>query len=484
MAAGARLIDSMYLAGAGTAAASGTVNFYGVGTLVPAVVYADDTLSTPLTQPITLDASGKLPSPVYTATPLRMIVKSSAGTTLYDVARIDGDRAELVGVSNAAWTATDLNSVLTAVQSSLGGTDARFLAPAKFAEVQLSVKDFGAAGNGIADDTVPIQAALTACSVLGGGTVLVPAGAFLASSVLTIPAGVALIGASSTTAIIRNTNASGLAITTSGTGTVSISNLTVSHSSSSTQAAITAISTVRCIVSGVVISGHNVGVSAAAATSAPPHVIERSSITVTGAASVGVALGTGVVTSSYISGAVTGISGSVIGGMVVAQGVVFSGQTTAVSVTAGHGVMIGCSAFTTGTTTLDVGASAGDIAEFGNVNMIAKIQDARTGAPVNFSFAVNGSISPTNETTAIRAVGTAGGITITINAMTSVTGWGRKWSLICSNTSGGAVTWTFNAQYVLSAAVNPATGNRVNLLLEYNPVDNKVYEISRAATAN
>ena len=142
MAAGARLIDSMYLAGAGTAAASGTVNFYGVGTLVPAVVYADDTLSTPLTQPITLDASGKLPSPVYTATPLRMIVKSSAGTTLYDVARIDGDRAELVGVSNAAWTATDLNSVLTAVQSSLGGTDARFLAPAKFAEVQLSVKDF------------------------------------------------------------------------------------------------------------------------------------------------------------------------------------------------------------------------------------------------------------------------------------------------------------------------------------------------------
>lgn len=47
---------------------------------------------------------------------------------------------------------------------------------------------------------------------------------------------------------------------------------------------------------------------------------------------------------------------------------------------------------------------------------------------------------------------------------------------------GGSVTWSFAAQYHLSGAVAPTNGNRVNLLLEYDPVSNTVVELGRAAT--
>ena len=50
----------------------------------------------------------------------------------------------------------------------------------------LSVKDFGAVGNGIADDTAAIQAAINAVTAIGGGTVYLPKGTYLISSGFTI----------------------------------------------------------------------------------------------------------------------------------------------------------------------------------------------------------------------------------------------------------------------------------------------------------
>ena len=45
----------------------------------------------------------------------------------------------------------------------------------------ISVKDCGAIGDGVADDTVAIQAALDACHGKGGGTVIIPTGTYLLS---------------------------------------------------------------------------------------------------------------------------------------------------------------------------------------------------------------------------------------------------------------------------------------------------------------
>lgn len=56
----------------------------------------------------------------------------------------------------------------------------------------LNVKDFGAAGDNVTDDTAAIQAALAACPM--GGIVYLPAGAYRTSAPLTIPPAVTLQG--------------------------------------------------------------------------------------------------------------------------------------------------------------------------------------------------------------------------------------------------------------------------------------------------
>lgn len=50
-----------------------------------------------------------------------------------------------------------------------------------------NVKDFGAVGDGVANDTAAIQATINACNAAGGGIVLLPAGTYLVTSTLTTP---------------------------------------------------------------------------------------------------------------------------------------------------------------------------------------------------------------------------------------------------------------------------------------------------------
>jgi hypothetical protein len=59
----------------------------------------------------------------------------------------------------------------------------------------VSVKDFGAVGDGVADDTAAIQAAIDAVSAAGGGLVHIPNyGKYLIDSTLTVKVNVALVG--------------------------------------------------------------------------------------------------------------------------------------------------------------------------------------------------------------------------------------------------------------------------------------------------
>lgn len=48
--------------------------------------------------------------------------------------------------------------------------------------VLLNVREFGAVGDGVAKDTVPIQLTIERCSMLGGGEVIVPAGNYLSGA--------------------------------------------------------------------------------------------------------------------------------------------------------------------------------------------------------------------------------------------------------------------------------------------------------------
>lgn len=63
-----------------------------------------------------------------------------------------------------------------------GGATPEKKAGAPAAAVRLSVTDFGAVGDGKQKNTVSIQEAIDRCSVLGGGEVVVPGGAFLSGA--------------------------------------------------------------------------------------------------------------------------------------------------------------------------------------------------------------------------------------------------------------------------------------------------------------
>ena len=74
-----------------------------------------------------------------------------------------------------------------------GSTEARTL-PDRFADV-VNVKDFGAKGDGVTDDTTSIQAAIDFTSSRGGDIVYFPAGTYIQNDSLVIRNGVRLVGA-------------------------------------------------------------------------------------------------------------------------------------------------------------------------------------------------------------------------------------------------------------------------------------------------
>lgn len=155
----------------------------------PINVYWDAALTIQAVQPIrTLNGY-----PSNSGTPARLYVNSDysirvlnkkgglvysapAATERYNETVVKGIDSENV-VYNPPFT----NSVQTNVEEKLKQT--------------ISVKDFGAVGNGIADDSTSIQAAITAATSLRK-TVYFPSGVYLVSATINVPAGVRLLGES------------------------------------------------------------------------------------------------------------------------------------------------------------------------------------------------------------------------------------------------------------------------------------------------
>ena len=86
----------------------------------------------------------------------------------------------------------------------------------------VSVKDFGAIGNGIADDTAAIQAAISAVSL--GGTVFVPTGTYVVSSTLNV-SNINFVGNGYST-VIKPTSAVTTVISLNGTAYAAIAGVT------------------------------------------------------------------------------------------------------------------------------------------------------------------------------------------------------------------------------------------------------------------
>ncbi|MEU0213612.1 glycosyl hydrolase family 28-related protein [Streptomyces sp. NPDC006265] len=93
-----------------------------------------------------------------------------------------------------------------------------------------NVRDYGAKGDGAADDRAAIQAAINAASAAGGGTVYIPVGTYLLGGTLSIPAGEGLqiIGSGWKSSLKVKDGANSYALTFPGADTrISVRDLTI-----------------------------------------------------------------------------------------------------------------------------------------------------------------------------------------------------------------------------------------------------------------
>jgi hypothetical protein len=151
-------------------ALSGAVwHFYTTGTTNPAAVYTSAALNVAHGPSVTADAGGKFPNIFLDpAVTYRAILKTAGGSVLLDVDPYDkavgqGDLSASAGSGLVGHIAAGADAVARSVQ-------------AKLREF-VSVKDFGALGNGSTVDTLAINAAIA--SLTAGQTLYFPAGIYL-----------------------------------------------------------------------------------------------------------------------------------------------------------------------------------------------------------------------------------------------------------------------------------------------------------------
>jgi hypothetical protein len=162
----------------------------------PVTVYWDSAGTQPAAQPLRTD-NGYI---VRNGTPANVFFNSSYSELVQDSR---GRQVFYARTSDDFSIATTVLNFITNLAASAGSSLIGFIqagAGAVLRTVQdklrdtVSVKDFGAVGNGVADDTAKIQAALDAMSAAGGGTVFAPPGQYRLTAKLTIPSFVLLKG--------------------------------------------------------------------------------------------------------------------------------------------------------------------------------------------------------------------------------------------------------------------------------------------------
>jgi hypothetical protein len=188
---------------AGAPLVGGKVYTYDAGTSTPRPTYQDAAGTVPNTNPVILDARGE--ATIFWSGVYKVVLKDASDATIWTVDGVSGVSAQdlsassgagLVGFSyGAVYGAGTIGKWLQDLALSAGSTFIGWIqsgvgavtrtVQAKLRDDFISVKDFGALGNGVANDTAAIQAALAA--VAGGGTVFFPRGTYLINATLLYP---------------------------------------------------------------------------------------------------------------------------------------------------------------------------------------------------------------------------------------------------------------------------------------------------------
>lgn len=151
----------------GNPLSGGLLYTYEAGTTTPQTTYTDSNGNVANSNPIVLDAAGRVPYQVWLtgAATYKFILKTSTGVTVWSEDDVPGYGSSADIIFLQAGT----GAVARTVQSKLRDV--------------VSVKDFGAVGDGVADDTAALQAFLNACK---NGRGYIPKGTYKINSTLSV----------------------------------------------------------------------------------------------------------------------------------------------------------------------------------------------------------------------------------------------------------------------------------------------------------
>lgn len=162
-------VGAQFFDNSGNPLTGGKIYTYAAGTTTPQTTYTTSAGSTPHSNPIILDSAGRVSAGgeiwLTSGVEYKFVLKTSAEVTIATYDNIVGINS--VNADDVAYDPPYTLSVPTTVGDKLSET--------------VSVKDFGAVGNGIADDTFAIQAALNT-----GKNVFLPSGTYKTTATLNV----------------------------------------------------------------------------------------------------------------------------------------------------------------------------------------------------------------------------------------------------------------------------------------------------------
>jgi hypothetical protein len=181
-------VNLSYFAGAGwqffddngNPLSGGKLYTYLAGTTTPAVTYTSITGLTANANPIVLDAAGRPTQQVWLTSGVsyKFVVKTSTEVTIrtYDNLCSVNDFSTFANTSDPALGDALVGFRQSNASGNLTGSVAKTVHQ-KFQEI-VSVKDFGAVGDGTTDDSAAFQAAFNYANLQGGGVVYMPPGVY------------------------------------------------------------------------------------------------------------------------------------------------------------------------------------------------------------------------------------------------------------------------------------------------------------------
>lgn len=200
-----------YLAGAGwqffsnngVPLTGGKLYTYAAGTTTPATTYTTDAGNVANSNPIILNSAGRLDNEIWLSenASYKFVLKDANDVLIGTYDDITGVNDFTAGVNTILADLADTSNVAKGdalvgfKQSNAAGVYASAVARTvhqKFQEM-VSARDFGAVGDGVADDTAALQAAITAVG-LSGLRLYVPAGTYKITSPMTTTADLYMFG--------------------------------------------------------------------------------------------------------------------------------------------------------------------------------------------------------------------------------------------------------------------------------------------------